>query len=248
MESSRGVRRLHRQLAGLADGSRESAALRARVEREPALEALLADQERAIAVVRAAQPATPAALRAKLADVRPVARRPRPNVGLVAAAAGVIALSVVALLPGAGGPSVARAVALASLGPTAGAPTADTAHPGSLSDSVSGVRYPYWPDAFGFSASGSRTDKVDGRVVMTVYYSNAASQTTGYTIVSGKALPQPRGTVVLHRAGTDFLTLRQGSRTVLTWRRDGHTCVLSAGPGVSAATLLKLATWKPATA
>jgi hypothetical protein len=242
------MRRLHRQLAGLADGSRESAALRARVEREPELADLLAGQERAVTVVRAAQPSAPADLRAKLAVPRPVARRAHPNFGLLAAAAGVIALAVVALLPGSGGPSVARTVALASLGPTGGAPTADAAHPGSLSDSVSGVRYPYWQDAFGFSASGSRTDKVDGRVVMTVYYSNAAKETTGYTIVSGAALPQPHGTVVLHRAGTDFLTLREGSRTVLTWRRNGHTCVLSTGAGVSAATLLKLATWKPATA
>jgi hypothetical protein len=252
MESLTRMRRLHRQLAGLADRSRESAAVRERVQRTPELASLLAEQERAVALVRAAQPTAPADLRSRLAHAEPVIRRPRPNFGLLAAAAGVIALAVVALLPGAGGPTVARAAQLASLGPTTGPPIVDTTHPGSLRDSVSGVRYPYWQDAFGFTASGARTDRLDGRLAMTVYYTSdagpTADQTTGYTIVSGTALPQPSGASVLRRDGTDFLSLRDGSRTVLTWRRDGHTCVLSAGPGVSVGTLLKLADWKPATA
>jgi hypothetical protein len=251
MESLIGMRRLHRQLAGLADRSRESAAARRQVDGSPELQALLAEQERAVGMIRAAQPTAPAQLRAKLAHPEPIVRRPRPNFGLVAAAAGVIALAVVALLPGGpAGPSVARAAQLAALGPTAGPPIPDATHPGSLRDAVSGVRYPYWQDAFGFSASGTRTDRLDGRLVMTVYYAPdagpAAGRTTGYTIVSGTALPQPHGAVALRRAGTEFISLREGSRTVLTWRRDGHTCVLSAGPGVSVATLLKLAAWKPA--
>jgi hypothetical protein len=244
----KGMRRLHRQLAGLADGSRESAGLRERAEHDPELAALLVEQERAVAVVRAVQPAAPAELRSKLARAKPVARRPRPNLGLLAAAAGVIALAIVAVLPGSGGPSVARAAQLASLGPTGGAPGADAAHPGSLSDSVGGVRYPYWQDAFGFRASGIRTDRLDGRTVMTVYYTSTTRQTTGYTIVSGAALPQPTGATGVRRDGTSFLSLRDGSRTVVTWRRDGHTCILSAGPGVSRATLLALAVWQPATA
>jgi hypothetical protein len=253
MASYKGVTRLHRHLAGLADGSRESAALRARVDDSPELAALLADQERALAAVRAARSApealAPPALRAKLATARPVVRRPRPNVGLLAAAAGVIALAIVPLLPGGGtSPNLTRAVALASLGPTGPAPQADAAHPGSLSDAVSGVRYPYWQDAFGFTASGTRTDRLDGRLVMTVYYTSAtpAPQTTGYTIVSGSALPLPHGGQLLRRGGVDFLSLRDGPRTVVTWRRDGHTCVLSAGPGVSVDRLLALAAWKPA--
>jgi hypothetical protein len=243
------MRRLHRQLAGLADHSRGSAALRARVEQTPDLAALLAEQERAVALVRAARPEAPDSLRARLAHAEPVVRRPRPNFGLIAAAAGVVALAIVALLPGSGaGPTVARAAQLASLGPTGGAPIIDAAHPGSLEGSVSGVHYPYWQDAFGFTASGARTDRLDGRLVMTVYYTRDAAQTTGYTIVSGAALPQPSGATALRRDGTEFLSLHDGSQTVLTWRRDGHTCVLSAGPGVSVGTLLKLAVWRPATA
>jgi hypothetical protein len=243
------MRRLHRQLAGLADRSHESPDLRARVDRTPELAALLAEQERAVAILQAARPVAPDALRSRLAHAAPTARRPRPNFGLLAAAAGVIALAVVALLPGSGGPSVARAAQLASLGPTGGAPVVDAAHPDTLRDSVSGVAYPYWQDAFGFTASGTRTDRLDGRLVMTVYYAPDAdptpARTTGYTIVSGAALPQPGGAHVLRRHGTDFLSLKEGSRTVLTWRRDGHTCVLSAGPGVSVGTLLKLAAWRP---
>jgi hypothetical protein len=242
------MRRLHRQIAGLADGSRDSPALRARVEGSPELEALLAEQERAIAIVGAARPTASADLRARLAHAQPVVRRPRPNLGLVAAAAGVIALAVVALLPGSGGPTVARAAQLAALGPTERPPGADAAHPGSLREAVDGVRYPYWQDAFGFTASGSRSDRLDGRLVLTVYYTNRASQTTGYTIVSGKAIPEPHGASVVRRDGTDFLALREGGRTVVTWRRAGHTCVLSAGPGVSTGTLLALADWRPASA
>jgi hypothetical protein len=243
------VERLQRRLVGLADGSRESAALRERIGRQPELAALLAQQDRAVAIVRAAAPVASAELRAKLAHAQPVLRRPRPNLGLLAAAAGVIALAIVALLPGgATRPSVVRAAQLASLGPTAAAPAADSTHPGSLTDSVDGVRYPYWQDAFGFTASGRRTDRLDGRIAMTVYYTNSARQSTGYTIVSGPALPQPLGATVVHRDGTDFLDLREGSRTVVTWRRDGHTCVLSAASGVSLGELLALAAWKPATA
>jgi hypothetical protein len=245
--------RLHRQLARLADGTRESAAVRRRVASSPELAALLAEQERAVAIVRAAVPVASGDLRSRLAHAEPVVRRPRPNLGLVAAAAGVIALGLVALLPGggSGGPTVARAAQLAALGPTSGAPLVDAAHPGSLSDSVSGVHYPYWQDAFGFSASGSRTDRLDGRVAMTVYYTGttAAHPTAGYTIVSGPALPEPRGASVVERDGTEFLSLRDGSRTIVTWRRDGHTCVLStSGSGVSVAHLLALAAWQPATA
>src|SRR5206468_9986546 len=138
----------------------------------------------------------------------------------------------------------------ASLGPTGPAPAPDAAHPGSLSDSVEGVRYPYWQDALGFGAAGRRADRLDGRLVMTVYYTSGdtSRQTTGYTIVSGAALPEPSGASVVRRDGIRFLSLRSGSRTVLTWRRAGHTCVLSAGPSVSVGRLLALAVWKPARA
>jgi hypothetical protein len=249
MESFNGMGRLHRHLAGLADGSRESAALRDRVGRSPELAELLAEQERAVAIVRAAVPVASGDLRSRLAHAEPVVRRPRPNLGLLAAAAGVIALALVALLPGGAGesPTIASAAQLAALGPTGGAPRADATHPGSLSDSVSGVRYPYWQDAFGFTASGTRIDRLDGRVAMTVYYTGttAGRPTTGYTIISGSALPEPHGASVVQRDGTDFLSLREGSRTVVTWRRDGHTCILSATAAVPVATLLSLASWQP---
>jgi hypothetical protein len=250
MESSKTVGRLHRHLVGLADGSRESAAARERIERSPELAVLLAEQERAVGLVRAAAPPASAYLRARLAHAEPVVRRHRPNLGLVAAAAGVIALAIVAVLPGTSGPTVARAAQLASLGPTGPAPAPDAAHPGSLSDSVDGVRYPYWQDALGFGASGTRADRLDGRLVMTVYYTSGGTsdQTTGYTIVSGAALPEPSGASVVRRDGIRFLSLRSGSRTVLTWRRAGHTCVLSAGPRVPVSRLLALAVWKPARA
>ena len=43
--------------------------------------------------------------------------------------------------------------------------------------------------------------------------------------------------------GTELRTLTLNGRQVVTWRRDGDTCVLS-GTGVTAAELQKLAAWK----
>jgi hypothetical protein len=37
--------------------------------------------------------------------------------------------------------------------------------------------------------------------------------------------------------------LRSGAATIVTWLRDGHTCVLAAR-GVDASVLLRLATWR----
>ena len=62
------------------------------------------------------------------------------------------------------------------------------------------------------------------------------------TIVSGSALPVPAGTVV--RKGAERLrTLSVDGRLVVTWRRAGHTCVLT-GMGVTADQLEQLAAYR----
>jgi anti-sigma-K factor RskA len=113
------------ELAALADGSlgpRRSAAVKARVAGSPELAALLAEQERALALMReaAATVEAPSALRARVAAPRPPRRRPA-LIGAFAAAAlaaaigaGVlsserstenlhVALGPTALVPDAGG-------------------------------------------------------------------------------------------------------------------------------------------------
>jgi hypothetical protein len=62
-----------------------------------------------------------------------------------------------------------------------------------------------------------------------------------YTIVGVPALSQPNATVT-QKNGVQLRTLKIDGRTVVTWRRDGHTCVIS-GPGLSASDLQRLAAW-----
>ncbi len=239
--------RIERDIAALADGSRETPGLRERIAGSPELTALLEEQQRAVALTSAARPTAPPSLRAALADAererrRPAARVRAPMLGFAAAAAGVIALAVVALLPGGSAPSVTAVAALAAAGPSSPPPASDPAHAGALRSEIDGVRYPYWADAFGWRASGIRTDRVGGRPTMTVVYANAANQTVDYTIVGGAPLGEPAGRAQQSN-GTRFVGLTAGGRQIVTWRRDGHTCLVAA-TGVPLPTLLRLAEWR----
>lgn len=74
--------------------------------------------------------------------------------------------------------------------------------------------------------------------MVTVYYEGHRTE-IAYTIVSGPGLPVPAGTVV-PRGSERLRTLSVDGRLVVTWRRAGHTCVLS-GMGVTADQLEDLA-------
>jgi hypothetical protein len=238
------MRRLDRDIAALADGSHEAPGLRERIAADPGLAAVLAEQTRAVEVTRAARPSAPPTLRAALAAAprAPAPRPRRPALGLVVAAAGVLALGVVAILQRGGGPSVTAVVAIAARGPAVPAPGPDPSHRGALRTQLDGVRYPYLERAFGWVTTGARTDRLDGRPTMTVYYSGPGHTTAGYTIVGGAGLPEPSGARVLERRGTRYLTLTRAGRSIVTWRRAGHTCVMSA-TGVPLPTLVRLAQW-----
>ncbi len=47
------------------------------------------------------------------------------------------------------------------------------------------------------------------------------------------------------RHGVSFHVLSHANPTIVTWREAGHTCILTAR-GVSAGTLMRLATWQRA--
>ena len=84
-------------------------------------------------------------------------------------------------------------------------------------------------------------DEVDGRRAVTVFYEKEGRR-IGYTILSGEALDVPGGARPAVREQLRLHSLRDDGRVVVTWRRDGHTCVLS-GAGVERDVLLDLAAW-----
>ncbi|HEU5242560.1 MAG TPA: MBL fold metallo-hydrolase [Ornithinibacter sp.] len=59
----------------------------------------------------------------------------------------------------------------------------------------------------------------------------------------GDALDAEPGAEATTVDGVRLSVTRDGDRTVVTWLRDGHTCVLS-GSGVPRRTMLELAAWK----
>lgn len=240
------------ELAALADGSLPSdrrAAVQARVDASAELAALLAEQRSAVSALRtaAAEVEAPVALRARIEAERAHRRAPRVRrpLGLAlafAAAAAAAVLVLVALPESAGGPSIAEAATLATRPPAEPAPPPLPGEPKLLDAEVEGVVFPSWDEKFGWRASGAREDELDGHGTETVFYEKNGKQ-IAYTVVGGDALDLPDGTRPAEREGTELHVFESGGRTVVTWERNGKTCVLS-GDGVPADTLLKLAAWK----
>jgi hypothetical protein len=65
-----------------------------------------------------------------------------------------------------------------------------------------------------------------------------------YTIIGTPALARP-SVPLTHLGGFALQELNLRGRTVVTWRRAGHTCVISAS-GVPTRVLEKLADWPAA--
>jgi hypothetical protein len=159
-------------------------------------------------------------------------------------AAALVAAAVVAIGLSGGGSSalsVKQAAALTLRPATTAAPAENETHRTQLQASVDGVSFPYWKERFGWRSSGARSDRVGGRAVTTVFYSNAEGRRIGYAIASGRA-PATHGGTVVKRWGAQYRVFSQDGATVVSWQRDGHLCVVG-GRGVSAHTLLGLASW-----
>lgn len=242
------------ELARVADGSLDperAAQLRRQAEGDPELGAALAEQEQAVALMRAADGPAPDRLRAAVAAQlqaaerparRPLAARLRPRRGLgfalPAVAAAIIALLVV-LVSGAGtpAPTLAQTVRLTLAAAVSPAPAERYAH---LDVSVAGIPFPYWSQTVGWHATGVRADTVAGRRIVTVFYRGRNRRRVGYAIVTGDPIATSGGRVVT-RAGVRYRLARASGALLITWLRRGHTCVI-AGRGVTAPTLLALAT------
>jgi anti-sigma factor RsiW len=242
------------ELTALADGRLDperAAALRRQIAGSPELSKRYEREQRAVAALATVRDdRAPAALRARIESERRRRSRARlPRLGLgwgtaAVAALAVAALALVLVLPAGapGGPSVSQAASLALRGSAMAGPLPGGAVPGAtLNRDVDDVYFPNWSRRFGWSADGQRVDQIGGRKAVTVFYARGG-QRIAYTIVTAPALKLSHASTT-RRNGTQLQSFSLGQRQVVTWRRSGHTCVLS-GVGVSSAELLRLAAWR----
>jgi hypothetical protein len=240
---------IERDLARLADGTLKGSR-RDRVEelvaRSPELQARLRDQRRAVAAVRSVAKIerAPLALHMQHQALIRGQRRWAPAVALgLAGTVGALLWTIAALGGGQAALTVAQAATIAVRPATtsvADPPDDQVTLPGVQ---AAGMPFPYWEDRFDWHTAGTRTDRMEGRVLTTVFYQRRAER-IAYTIVSGNALPPVAAERTTVRAGTLLAVSSSGGRPVVTWLRRGHTCVLSGGQGVSLGALLKLAGWR----
>jgi hypothetical protein len=162
----------------------------------------------------------------------------------VAAAAAAVALVLALSGTGSGGATLTlhQASPLTLRAATMTAPAQSATHPSELAASVEGVAFPYWEDHFGWRASGARVDHVDGRMVTTVFYTDASHQRIGYAIVAGTPAPPAGAGIAQWRDGTPYRYVKENGAWLVTWLRDGHRCIVS-GRGIKWTTLVKLASW-----
>jgi anti-sigma factor RsiW len=240
-----------RDLVALTDGKlqgRRRRSLEARVADSPALSAALDRQRVGLAALRGLDLAAPAGLRARIGAERrtpsaPVRRRRLAIGGALAGAAAAVALAAVLILPsGAGGPTVVQASKLAELPATDPLTPPDPADPRLLEASAEGLPYPNLALEFGWEPAGQRTDEIDGREATTVFYERRGKR-IGYTILSGEAIDPPDDATQTTLNDVDLSSTSEGGREIVTWLRNGFTCVMS-GEGVSEQELLTLASWK----
>lgn len=189
------------------------------------------------------------AVAAQVADAQRAqarARRSRGRLGALLAATGAVAAALVVLGllaarildDGSPAPSV-RAVAPVAL--RAPAEPAPAARPGGelLVAQAGPIAFPTWTRV-GWHAVGARRDTIGGHDVRTVFYADAAGRRIGYAIADAR-LPVAGGRLVM-RHGARLRVLARGATSVVTWRRDGRTCIL-AGRGVPVGRLLTLASY-----
>ena len=238
-------------LARLVDGTLppdRRAEVEARVAASPQLSSIAKRQGVALdALHGTASTGAPARLRARVerrqrgGEVHEGGRG-RIAIGGAIAAAVAVALAAILVLPIGGAPSVAEAAALAKKPPTQPAPRPVPGTPQLLRAQVDGVPFPNYAAKFRWVPDGARQDAPSGRSATTVYY-DKSRRTIAYTIVSGDALHPPSDASVTTLGGVEYRSYRDSGRTVVTWKRGGRTCVLSA-KAVPRAELLTLANWR----
>jgi hypothetical protein len=240
-----------RDLAAFADGTLPATRhglVEQALSESPGLRAAVAAQRHALKAIDAATAErAPSSLRACVTLAKPPARRTGPSrvaallcTAVVGAGAAAV-VAIVVVVGGAAGPTVAQAAVLTSR-PSQVSVTEPEIGQGTLPGvRAAGLTYPYWEDHFGYTAQGVRHDNLGGRQVTTVFYTRGASR-VAYEIVAGPPLRQGGRVWSTDRQGVELWAMSTPSGVVVSWLRDGHTCIV-IGSGTQAPTLLKLAAW-----
>lgn len=188
-----------------------------------------------------------AAAKAREAGGASAARRPSPRARLrlpalgAIAAAGLAAVLAAVLVVGGGGPSVTDAAQAAVVD---GPPPA--ARGEVLAAAQDGVDFPNW-EGIGWRAQGAGDAEAGGRDLRTVSYrSTKTGAVVQYSIVAGDRLDDPDGARTIERDGTTYRLLTDDGRRVVTWTRDGRTCIVAGPTTVADEKYLELATWEKA--
>jgi hypothetical protein len=121
------------------------------------------------------------------------------------------------------------------------APAQAPGRPALLTAAVDGAPVPNWEYAFKWNATGQRVDDLHGRRIRTVFYERGGRR-VGYQIVPGARVPPPVAVETRIVKGRALRSFQAGGRTIVTWLRQGRTCVLS-GRGVPVGVLYRLAAW-----
>jgi anti-sigma factor RsiW len=220
------------------------------IEIDPADEEL-AERGRALIAAAVAETSAPLGLRERIEADRQRAGSPRAasrrRWGVFAPVAAVVAAAIVAVVlvtGGSGAPSVLATASLAAKGPILPAPEENTQTGATLKAAVEGTPFPYWGDSFQWEAVGARDDKIKGRKAKTVYYRNDNGVRAAYTILGGDAIDHASGAHKVNHNGTKLWVTTKDGRRIVTWQRNGHTCVMSAPASLPAEKLFDLASWK----
>jgi hypothetical protein len=152
----------------------------------------------------------------------------RPAVAAGGLAVLIAAIAITAVGVGGGGarPSMTAAASLAFAPSTGPAPAVRSAT--LLDTSYAGVTYPNYAK-FSVPATGTRTDHLAGRPVLTVFYRLSDGTRMSYTVFSGQAVPLPASakSVVFDGVPLHWFSTSSGL-SVVTLVRYGRTCVLAA--------------------
>jgi len=237
-------------LCALADGTLPEdrrTEVEARVAASAELQELVARQRRSLARTGALESEpVPESLREAVEGQRRAGggrRRSRsglvPRLGLAGGLATAAAALVIVLGGGSAAPTVADAADLTTQPPLQPAPR-PAGDRTELTEDLEGVAFPNLRPPYGWRAVGVRQDKVDGRKATVVYYARGARR-VAYVIVGGSALDRPDEGRSVVQGGVRYQTLRLHGRAAVTWRRGGHTCVITGR--ASGGELLALASY-----